>query len=47
MSVKKELEGRGEVLDWLSTHPADDLRRESIDRRIPELERVRRLCQVS
>ena len=47
MSVKKELEGRGEVLDWLSTHPADDRRRESIDRSIPQLERVRSSCQVS
>ena len=46
MSVKKELAGETDVLDWLSTHPADDSRRESIDQRIPELERVRALCQV-
>ncbi|XP_043189319.1 metalloendopeptidase OMA1, mitochondrial-like [Amphibalanus amphitrite] len=45
MSMKKELAGEADVLDWLSTHPADASRREGIDQRIPELERVRALCR--
>ena len=47
MSVKKEVEGGGaDAVQWLSTHPADEARRDSIDRRLPQLERVRALCQV-
>ncbi|XP_037070001.1 metalloendopeptidase OMA1, mitochondrial-like [Pollicipes pollicipes] len=46
MALRREMED-GVSPEWLSTHPADEARRESIDRQVPDLQRTRDLCQCA